>query len=276
MSSPLSSSSSPLVVDFLFFKLDKNEYIIKEVAVADFVGKLLHHVLFRPPYDFNMIEQQSDKGRVCLQQRETVGIIWNAGFRDYSELKKFFETAVPAESDVYVEGAEKVNVLKKIMAGRRIKLIDLNRCDPMMSVDEKCLSHNELHCPFEHEPCAVNKVQRLCRTWKFSLLLYQIIDFIGLVMNVADEGGFRKPSREILQFLPKEYLLNHARYPLPLIYDDLPERYKCDEEFRRKMPCMEHPQYHNGDLAGPYCAKKDCMQCWENDMKDSKISDNST
>lgn len=149
-------NSNCYIVDVQGFKDDKNNFIIKELALAAEEFTLVFSI--KPPFPYSHL---SDKERRLVSWVEKkLGFSWSEGHIDYREFKRIIARYLD-QKKIFVKGLEKVKWIKELCNTCFVTDIGDEGC-PKLAVlyntfligkrNNYCLSHNE-HCALSNVIC---------------------------------------------------------------------------------------------------------------------------
>lgn len=159
-------NQQPIFVDLQGFKDSKNEFIIKELAIA--TNDWTQVFVVKPPYAYSTLTKEEKKQVNWLERNR--GIFWSEGFIDYKEFGRFIQLYLENKS-IFVKGCEKVKWIKKICENCNITDFGEKGCPNLTVLHEKYKSC-ELNCIIHKKQCALKN--SIClRKWYFDNNMYQ-------------------------------------------------------------------------------------------------------
>lgn len=111
-----------ICIDFQGFKTNRNEFIIKEVAVV-FNAKEHINFIIKPPFDFQYLTPEKQKEANWLTNNYH-HLKWNDGSVSFRSIIKFLRANV-RHSNIYVKGKEKKKWLEKIIEQKVINIEEI-------------------------------------------------------------------------------------------------------------------------------------------------------
>lgn len=265
------------VLDFQGFKSERNEFIVKELALISTGGGLYELQLFQPPCEFNKLTEDVKKQVVWLEKQHH-GLFWGSGFRDYSELKDMFKN-VNICGTVYVKGSEKKKFVKTLLSAFNVEIIDLDDmgCPKLDVLKQKMLPYQMKPCTFNHNTknCAYLNVYVLLEWLRCEKYALSRLEKVNCAIRECYSRGFMNLQPDVIRLLPKEVILNYHEN-VSLIYNKLPESLQKDEDVIMNLPCNEHYMYNcetqssydHWDGANP--KRKNCHFCKANKTSSEK------
>lgn len=129
-----------LIIDFQGFKIENNEFVVKELAAYD--GYRVSHYVFERPFEFKYLQRKYQKQSIWLSRHHHC-IDWMTGDIPLYKLDGILKRLSNAESQIYVKGREKVNYLRRFITKPLLELDEqprLIKCTPM------CFYHTKSNC----------------------------------------------------------------------------------------------------------------------------------
>lgn len=96
-------NSNTIIVDLQGFKNYKNEFIVKEFAIA--TQEYTKIFLIKPPYSFTSLSLE-EKKQICWIEKHR-GYRWSEGYVDYREFHRIIKTYLK-EKKIILKGCEKI------------------------------------------------------------------------------------------------------------------------------------------------------------------------
>lgn len=136
-----------LVIDVQGFKREDNKFIVKEFAAYD--GKRISHVIFKPPFPFDMLSLDLQQQAHWLTNHHH-GITWESGSTHFHLFKKTIEDITSPADRVYVKGREKAIYIRKFTT---TPVIELDEHPSLVKMEPNCFYHTLKDCV-----CALSNV----------------------------------------------------------------------------------------------------------------------
>lgn len=137
----------PLILDVQGFKVEKNKFIVKELAGFD--GERICHYVFKPPFSFDMLppELQREanwvtKNHHCIQ--------WDIGFTPLHKFDSILEDLTSKAECIYVKGREKAEYVRRFSSKPIFEFEEQPRLEQSIP---KCFYHSKSKCV-----CALSNV----------------------------------------------------------------------------------------------------------------------
>lgn len=257
------------ILDFQGFKIEKNEFVIKELSIISTDGQFYELHLFQPPCEFDELSENVKKQIVWLEKHYH-GLYWASGLKEYSELKDIIK-GMNISGKVYVKGVEKQKFISETLADLPSATTVINLEDlgcPKLSVLRKELQPTFLKsCSFNHNSnnCAFVNCHAILQWWKQEQFAKCKLELVDLAIKECYSKGYINLASYLIPFLPKHFILNYSE-DIDLIYEKLPKHLQTDEELQQNRRCNEH-YYWKGvssgfqDWDGPNPKKKHCYYC---------------
>ena len=101
------------IVDFQAFYNNKNDYIVKELAVLNCKnGETILHIFFKAPFPFEFLtEKYRRTNNYCSYNLH--GIFWTYGNEPYCNLQKMMDKCLIGYNSIICKGVEKCRFLEK-------------------------------------------------------------------------------------------------------------------------------------------------------------------
>jgi len=266
------------ILDFQGFKDEKNDFIIKELAILSTDGEKYELHLFQPPHAFNQLSKDLQKQVIWLE-KQFHGLYWSSGHRDYRELKDVFR-GIDLSGTIYVKGVEKQRYAVKLLSDFNVNVINLEDIGcPSLSVLKQQINPAVLKpCSFNHNSnnCAYVNVYVLAFWLNLEKCITDRLQIVNLAIKECCKNGYLKMSTSLIKYLPKYFILNHNE-DIEHVYDKLPESLKTDYEIMMNLRCSEHYQRSDleDDFDGPNPKRKHCYFCRNNVALNPKLSTSS-
>lgn len=258
------------ILDFQGFKSEKNEFIIKELAIISTDDQVYELHLFKPPCSFHQLPQQVRKQVIWLETHFH-GLFWNSGYKDFSSLQDVLTNVFKFGGKVYVKGTEKCSVVRELLSSFGVCVINFEDMDcPSLGIIKQRMIHSKIKpCPFDHpiDHCAYCNVQWLLEWWKIEKLMLSRMLIVNLAIKECFSRGYKNMSSDLVKHLPRDFILNYHE-DLDIIYEKLPQRLKDDEELKNSLRCNKHYDFRgnfNSDCwDGKSPKRKHCPLCIAN------------
>lgn len=98
-----------LFVDLQGFKNDKNQFIVKEFALA--TSEYTQIFLIKPPYPFSKLNSDERKQVKWIENNR--GIFWSEGYVNYREFSRVIKSVL-LNQNIFVKGQEKVKWVREL------------------------------------------------------------------------------------------------------------------------------------------------------------------
>lgn len=147
-------NTNTVIVDVQGFKDCKNNFIIKEFALA--TTEYTQTYLIKPPYTYSKLTSEERKQVNWIERNR--GIYWREGYIDYHEFKRIIKPIL-AKKQVFVKGLEKVKWIKEICDD--FLALDLsNKSCPNFEIlhNTYCENNISLNCMSHIKQCALKNV----------------------------------------------------------------------------------------------------------------------
>lgn len=143
-----------IILDVQGFKDLKNEFIIKELAIAS--RDYTQTFLIKPPYLFKYLT--SDEKRQVRWLERNRGIYWNEGYIDYREFRRIIVPYLE-NKEIIVKGLEKVNWIKDLCVNCKVSDLGPEQCPNLSVLHEKyCEGTSNFNCNKHIKHCALKNV----------------------------------------------------------------------------------------------------------------------
>lgn len=139
-----------LVVDIQGFKIENNEFIVKELAGYD--GVKMCHYIFKPPYPLKLLSPDIEK-QVTWLTRNHHCIKWNDGFTPLHMFGQIIQNLTSEADYVYIKGNEKANYIRHFISK---PVLELAEQPTLKKSIPKCFYHSNKKCM-----CALTNVYYL-------------------------------------------------------------------------------------------------------------------
>lgn len=158
--------SQTIFVDLQGFKNSKNEFIVKELAIA--TSDWTQVFVIKPPYAYSTLTIEEKKQVHWLERNR--GILWSEGFIDYREFKRLIPFYLE-NKNIIVKGCDKVKWVKELCENCDIVDVGEKGCPNLTTLQEKYKNH-ELNCVIHKKQCALKN--SIClQKWFFDNHIYQ-------------------------------------------------------------------------------------------------------
>lgn len=142
------------IVDVQGFKMENNEFIVKEVAIA--LQNRILVLLIKPPYPFYDLTRK-ERLQVSWIERNR-NIFWNSGFVPYLSFKQYIEPYLQ-DKHIYVKGCEKVSWLRNIVTHDKVYNLEDKNCPSFQKLfDDYGMCNNIFSCVYHSNVCALKNV----------------------------------------------------------------------------------------------------------------------
>lgn len=151
-----------VIIDVQGFKLETNEFIVKEIAIL--YENKIQVLLIKPPFPYHELTRQERRQVNWIQRNRN--IYWNEGVVSYSHYQKLI-TNIARDKCVYTKGLEKVLWLQYILENNNINNLEDQGCPSLLSLFDQYLNCQDLYsCIYHEKVCALRNV--LClKKWCF-------------------------------------------------------------------------------------------------------------
>lgn len=129
-----------VVLDVQCFKIEKNKYIVKELAAYD--GERICHYLFKPPFSFDLLETDLQREAEWLIKNYHA-IQWDSGFTPVHQFPHIMQELNCKAERLYVKGKEKVEYVKKYVSKPIFELEEQPRLKKGLP---RCIYHVNNYC----------------------------------------------------------------------------------------------------------------------------------
>lgn len=136
-----------LILDLQCFRLEKNTFVVKELAGYD--GQKIFHVVFKPPFPFDMLSLDLQKQAKWLTNNHHF-MEWCAGSIPLHLFDKILQDITVSADRVYVKGKEKADYIRKLIS---TPVIEFEEQPALEKSQPKCFYHTNNHCM-----CALSNV----------------------------------------------------------------------------------------------------------------------
>lgn len=156
-----------LFVDLQGFKNYKNQFIVKEFALA--MPEYTQTFLIKPPYNF--LKLRSDERKQVEWIENNRGILWSEGYIDYREFRRIIKPVL-FKQNVFVKGQEKVKWVRELCDSCNIVDLGEKGYPNFSKLYKKYIKDNvKLNCFAHQNHCALKNV--ICvRNWFYDNNMY--------------------------------------------------------------------------------------------------------
>lgn len=128
------------IVDMQLFKVDDQQFIIKELAVIK--NKKVAHCVFKPPFPFEELSLKYKKQAKWLMRNHHC-IKWNEGEMEFEQCKKILQKWTSNADTIYVKGKEKAGYLREVLDKN---IVELPETPSLKLSTPSCLFHSSERC----------------------------------------------------------------------------------------------------------------------------------
>lgn len=151
-------SGHDYIIDIQGFKDNRNEFIVKEIAVTRTDGCFfLRHWIVKPPYNFKTLSpeyrRQANFNTHCYH-----GIPWDEGRASFNYVKRQLEVLLSFKR-VFVKGQEKRDFLQRILKNARVE--DLDQIPSLKKLTSRYVSNICYYHKFDNFVCALENVFKI-------------------------------------------------------------------------------------------------------------------
>lgn len=156
-----------LFVDLQGFKNYKNQFIIKEFALA--MSEYTQIFLIKPPYHFLKLDSNERKQVKWMENNR--GILWSEGYIDYNEFRRIIKPVL-LNQNIFVKGQEKVKWVRELCENCNIVDLGEKGYPNFSRLYKKYLKDNiNFNCFVHKNHCALKNV--ICiRKWFYENNMY--------------------------------------------------------------------------------------------------------
>lgn len=148
-----------IIADIQGFKNKKNEFIIKELALA--ANGCTQVFLVKPPYPYTKLTIEERKSVAWIERNR--GIYWSQGYIDFQEFKRIIKPIL-VNKTVLAKGLEKIKWLRELCVECIPIDIEEKGCPKLDSLHKQYCKNFDLCCVFHTRQCSLKNV--LCiREW---------------------------------------------------------------------------------------------------------------
>lgn len=130
----------PLILDVQGFKVEKNKFIVKELAAYN--GSKTAHYIFKPPFSMKLLPPDLEKQVKWLTNNYHC-IDWDEGHTPFFYFGKIIQKLTENEEIIHVKGAEKAEFIKKHSS---IPIYELDEHPPLQFSEPRCFHHLKSKC----------------------------------------------------------------------------------------------------------------------------------
>lgn len=259
------------IMDIQGFKGERNQYIIKELAIISSDGQLYELQLFQPPCKISELSENVQE-QVHYLEKHFHGLYWNSGFRPYSQLRHIMKN-LNLSGTVYVKGCEKKMFVSDLLSTFMVNVVNIEELGcPSLSILKQFLQPSSIKpCVFNHKSnnCAYLNVNAILQWLNLEKFTKDRMEMVNLAMKECKKRGYTNLQHELVRFLPKEFIISHHE-DIELIYEKLSKDLQSDLEILCNLRCNEHYQSASGgkcdELDGPPPKRKYCKLCIEKEV----------
>lgn len=152
-------NNETVIVDVQGFKNNKNEFIVKELAIAS--QEHTHIFLIKPPYPFTTLTAAERKNVFWIEKNR--GYRWSEGYIDYREFHRIIKPYLKNKK-IIVKGEEKIKWVQELSKNRSVIDITIHGAPNLDTLAELYDKDLVLNCFTHKKICALKNV--LCiRKW---------------------------------------------------------------------------------------------------------------
>lgn len=129
-----------LVLDIQCFKIENNKYVVKELAGYD--GNRILHVVFKPPFPFDMLSPHFQKQANWLIKNHH-SIEWGTGSTPVHLFGNILQDILSQADRVYIKGKEKADYIRKFTSKLVVELPEQPALEKNLP---KCFYHSKSYC----------------------------------------------------------------------------------------------------------------------------------
>ncbi|CAH1170708.1 unnamed protein product [Phaedon cochleariae] len=129
-----------LVLDVQCFKLEKNRFIVKELAGFD--GIRICHYIFKAPFPFDHLSPDLQRQAHWLTENHHC-IAWDAGFTPQHLFSKIITDLTNSYDIIYVKGLEKANYIRQFI---NKPVVEFDEQPTLRMSQPKCVNHSKTQC----------------------------------------------------------------------------------------------------------------------------------
>lgn len=147
-------------VDIQGFKTESNEFILKEIAIAN--ENTIQVFLIKPPYPYYNLTKVERKQVSWIERNRK--IFWKEGYIPFSSYKNLIVPLLE-KKNIYAKGQEKVKWIQKEVPDSKVFNLEDIQCPNLLSLNSDfCNASEILSCPYHSTICALKNVMCL-RKW---------------------------------------------------------------------------------------------------------------
>lgn len=126
-----------LVLDIQGFKIEKNKFIVKELA--GFNGEKICHYIFKPPFPFDMLSPDIQKDAKWVIEKYH-SIQWDEGVTPLHRFNTILTDLVGKADRIYVKGKEKAEYIRRFT---QKPILELEEQPRLQHGATKCFYHSK-------------------------------------------------------------------------------------------------------------------------------------
>lgn len=138
-----------LILDIQGFRVNKNKFIVKELASYD--GHKICHFIFKPPFPLKDMEPNLHKEAIWLMNNYHC-IDWHSGHVPYFRCAEIIRELCSKVKYVYVKGLQKADFIRKYTPDS-VTVIEMDGQPCIRPMEPRCFYHLKSPCV-----CALSNV----------------------------------------------------------------------------------------------------------------------
>lgn len=149
-----------VIVDVQGFKIDHNQFILKEICIL--YNDQIHLLLIQPPFPFHKLSVTEKKQVKWIEKNRK--IYWNDGFIPYSNYSMYINEIL-IDKIIFCKGTEKMVWIKNMLQRAEVYNLEDMQCPKLLSLYEKYKHSTDVSsCIYHPTICALRNVTCL-RKW---------------------------------------------------------------------------------------------------------------
>ncbi|CAH1160039.1 unnamed protein product [Phaedon cochleariae] len=129
-----------LVLDVQGFKLEKNKFIVKELAAFD--GSKICHYIFKAPFPLDQLSPDLQRQAHWLTENHHC-LPWDMGFTPLHLFGKIIMDLTNSSDIIYVKGFEKANYIRQFI---KKLVVEFDEQPTLKMTHPKCFNHSKTQC----------------------------------------------------------------------------------------------------------------------------------